>query len=182
MAALVLLALAATVLGRAVEAPGIAKEHQLKAAFLYNFTKFVDWPPQRFEKPDAPIVIAVLGRNPFDDALRELAIDRKVNGRAVKFVRAEAPAQAMSAHLVFIAAGEEPRFAAAIAALNAGGVLTVGESERFAAAGGAITFVMEDSKVRFVINLAATQVAQVRVSAQLQKLATRVEKAPATSR
>ncbi len=177
-----MLALATAVSGRAVEAPAIAKEHQLKAAFLYNFTKFVDWPPQRFAKPEAPIVIAVLGRNPFDDTVQELALDRKVNGRAVKFLRTEVPAQALGAHLVFIAAGEEPRFADAIATLHAGGVLTVGESEHFAAAGGAITFVMEDNKVRFVINLAATQTAQVRVSAQLQKLATRVEKAPVASR
>lgn len=173
-----LVALALAVICRGVEPPGIAKEHQLKAAFLYNFTKFVDWPPQRFEKPEAPIVIAVLGRNPFDDAVQELARDRKVNGRPVKFLRASVVGEAKSAHLVFIAEGEEPRFEREVAELNAAGVLTVGESARFAAAGGAITFVMENDRVRFVINLAAAQTAELRVSAQLQKLATRVERGP----
>lgn len=175
---LLLLALAGAVAGPATESAPLAQEHQLKAAFLYNFTKFVDWPPRRFARPESPLVIAVLGKNPFADAVLELARDRRVNGRPVHFRRVEAPEEAREAHLVFIAAGEEARFGPALAALHAAGVLTVGESPRFAAAGGVITFVMQEDKVRFVINLAAAQAAQLRVSAQLQKLASRVERGP----
>lgn len=179
--ALLLLALAGAGAGRAAESAGPAQEHQLKAAFLYNFTKFVDWPPRRFARPESPLIIAVLGKNPFADAVRELARDRRVNGRPVHFRRLDTPeAAAREAHLVFIPAAEEARYAPALAALHAAGVLTVGESAGFAAAGGAITFVMQEDKVRFVINLAAAQAAQLRVSAQLQKLASRIEQGPAT--
>src|SRR5262245_37705272 len=87
----------------------VSKEYQIKAAFLYNFTKFVEWPQERFAGENAPFVIGVLGRNPFGDELEKIVHDRKVNGRTIvirDFASAtEASAASRSLHVLFVAAG-----------------------------------------------------------------------------
>lgn len=155
--------------------PPISKEYQVKAAFLFNFTKFVEWPTVRFSSGDAPIVIAVLGRNPFGDELEKLVLNRLVDGRQI-VVRALASAEEAKStgaifHVLFVPAGEESRYAdlAKIAPLT--GVLTVGESDRFASFGGMVNFVVVENRVRFEINRGAAEAAGLKLSAQLQKLA-----------
>lgn len=156
--------------------PAISKEYQIKAAFLYNFSKFVQWPPERFPGETSPIVIAVLGKNPFGDELNKLVKDRLVNGRAIE-VRLIAPgADLHSVHILFIAAGEESRLAAGV--FGEPGILTVGESADFAARGGIINFTLSDEKVRFEINQGSGDKAGLKLSGQLLKLATVIRKAP----
>lgn len=154
----------------------VAKEYQVKAAFLYNFTKFVEWPPEHFRDATRPITIAVFGRNPFGGELQAAVRDRTVNGRELQIVSVADEAKAAAADMIFVSAGEEEHFAAASAAWRAAGVLTVGESPKFAASGGVITFVVEGDRVRFEINIAAADASGLKVSAQLQKLATAIRR------
>lgn len=154
----------------------ISKEYRLKAAFLYNFTKFVSWPADRFADDTSPIVIAVLGTKPFEQELTELVKDRSVDGRPIRIRAIQSAAQLDGAHVVFLHAGEETRLPASL--FDAAGVLTVGESSDFTRRGGIITFVVADEKVRFEINQGAAEQAGLKISGQLLKLATVVRKSP----
>lgn len=154
----------------------VSKEYQLKAAFLYNFTKFVEWPPARFADETSPIVVAVVGRNPFGDELENVVKGRSVNGRPIAVKIVTTPEEASSAHLLFVPAGEETRFPAS--ALQRDALVAVGESDSFAALGGAITFVQIGGKMRFEINLTAAERGHVKISAQLLKLANAVRRRP----
>lgn len=161
--------------GNSACAADVPKEYKIKAAFLYNFTKFVEWSQDRFADGGAPIVIAILGENPFGDELAASVRDRKVNGRCIVIRIIRSPEDAQQAHVVFVTDGEERRFETMLLG-KTDGVLTVGESRRFAAIGGTITFVAVEDKVRFEINMAAADAAGLKISAQLQKLAVVVRK------
>lgn len=156
----------------------VSKEYQIKAAFLYNFTKFVEWPAARFKDANTPIVIGVLGSNPFGDELENIVRDRKVNGRNITVAQLQTPADALRVHAVFIAAGQETLIDQQIDAVIRAGVLVVGESERFIALGGIMTFTTLADKVRFEINVGAAEAGGLKISAQLQKLATVVRRKP----
>lgn len=153
-----------------------SKEYRIKAAFLYNFTKFIEWPPRHFATDSQPIVIGVVGRNPFDSELEDLVRGRKVNGREIVVKVFESGAGAETADLLFIGVGAEPLLDELIEKLRTRAVLTVGESSRFTALGGTITFTVEREKVRFEIDEAAAKRGGVKLSAQLLKLAASVRR------
>lgn len=162
-----LYALQSTLMGASV-----SREYQVKAAFLYNFTKFVEWPPYCFPSDESPIVIGVLGKNPFGEELDKIVQDRKVNGRGFTVKIVQSVVDSAAVHLLFVPMGEELRLAAKkTGAIDLPGILTVGESDQFAELGGTINFVTEVDKVRFQINREATARAGVKISAQLLKLA-----------
>jgi len=154
------------------------KEYQIKAAYLYNFAKFVEWPEGRFADAQSPLVIGVLGQNPFGDELRAIARDHKINGRVITIQSVQTPGEAQRVHLLFIPASEDSRVAEVLAGLKAASVLTVGESDQFKLAGGMICFVRQADKVRFKIVAAAAEQHGLRISAQLLKLAQPLEKQP----
>jgi len=154
----------------------MSREYEREAAFLYNFTKFVEWPSRSFVDANAPIVIGVLGDSPCRPALEQLVKDRKVNGRAIAVRRVETAAQLSDTQLLFVGAGQEARFERLQAAVAAAPVITVGESHAFAAAGGAINFVPQGDKVHFEINMQPVDRVGVKISAQLLKLATTVRR------
>jgi hypothetical protein len=154
----------------------VSKEYQLKAAFVFNFTKFVDWPVGLFADETSPIVIGVLGRNPFEDKLANLVKDRLVNGRAVTVRFVTAADDLRTVHLLFVPSGEEPPGSAP--AWQNSALVTVGESGAFAALGGIITFKQDADKVRFEINLVTAERNELKISAQLLKLATAVRRKP----
>jgi hypothetical protein len=160
--------------------PGVSKEYQVKAAFLYNFAKFVDWPADRFSHDTAPIRIAVIGQNPFGDELDHALRGRKISGRDVLvdyLAAADRPAfEASSYHVIYVAAGEERSLEKFAGGTGGARALTVGESARFAAEGGIVKFSTIDDKVRFEINADAADVAGLKISAQLLKLATTVRR------
>ncbi len=162
--------------GATAGAAEVSKEYQLKAAFLYNFTKFVEWPPVRFADQTSPIIVGVLGRNPFSDELAKIVKDRTVNGRAIIVKLVATPEEMSAVHLLFVPVGEEIRLP--LADWQHAAVVAVGESEAFAALGGTITFVPAGDKVRFEVNIAAAGRGGVKISAQLQKLATVVRREP----
>lgn len=159
-------------------AEAVSKEYQIKAAFLYNFAKFVEWPPQSFTDPGSPITIGVLGQNPFGGELEQVVKDRKINGRGVLVKTLETVEQAASVQIVFLATTEDARIPKLLAAIGDRAVLTVGESEAFASQGGAIRFVLDGDKVRFKINLTPADRAHLKIGGQLQQLAKQVERSP----
>jgi hypothetical protein len=172
-----LLALLLTIItvGTARAAVHVTKEYQLKAAFLYNFVKFVGWPDRRFATQESPIVIGVLGDNPFGTELQDLVKNRKIGARPIvvrHFLTAES---ANLSHLMFVSSGEVKRYVS-IKHLLDPAVLAVGESEAFARHGGGITFNLHEDKLRFSINMAAAERGDLKVSAQLQKLASSIHR------
>ena len=158
--------------------PVVAKEYQIKAAFLFHFTKFVEWPAEKFAETNSPIVIGVLGRNPFGTALAETVKDRKVNGRAIQVRQVNSVAEVKGLHVVFISGAEPNRFEVHEAVLKESAVLGVGESETFLTRGGTIRFALEEDRVCFEVDLNSAERAQLKLSAQLLKLARAVTRKP----
>jgi len=167
LAACALLAAAAT--PAAEEAPALT-EYDVKAAYLYNFAKFVEWPP-----PDAEgarrFVIAVLGDDPFGRTLEETLAGKTVGDRSFAVRRVSTPEQAEGAQIVFVSASEWARLPHVLRVLDGAGALTVGDMRQFAERGGMIGFRMEGRKVRFDINPEPVERAGLRMSSQLLRLA-----------
>jgi hypothetical protein len=158
--------------------PAVTKEQQVRAAFLYNFTKFVEWPEEKFADTNAPIVIGVLGRNPFGSALTDTVRDRKVNGRVIQVRQIANVSEVRGLHVLFLSGGETARFDGLENALREASVLGVGESETFLQRGGTIRFVLEEDKVRFEIDMRSAERAKLKISSQLQRLARTVNRNP----
>ena len=150
-------------------------EYQLKAAFLYNFAKFVEWPKEAFAGPTTPFTIGVLGQNPFGDELNRTVQNKDLNGHpiAIKYLRTVS--EAGTCHILFICSSERRRMADILKVASAGNVLTVAETDRFLQAGGMIRFVMEENKVRFDINDEAAKSAGLRISSKLLGVARHIE-------
>jgi hypothetical protein len=149
-------------------------EYQVKAAFLYNFTKFVSWPKDNFAAADAPIVLCLVGRNPFDGGLRDMLRDRKAQGRALTLLSDEEAGDFQACNVVFIPRAEDDQLARILQNTTGRGVLTVGESQAFAKAGGMIRLLLEEKKVRFDVNTARAAAERLKISSQLLKLARNV--------
>jgi hypothetical protein len=149
-------------------------QYQVEAAFLYHFTKYVTWPPRAFSSPADPILIGVLGDDPFGDELTQtVAREKPVQGRPVRIVRGRSVADVARCHVLFISASEQTRLAQDIAALQRANsaALIVGESENFLHDGGAVRFVIEQNKVRFEINAHNAERAGLTISSRLLSLA-----------
>lgn len=146
------------------------REYQIKAAFLYNFLKFVDWPSQALPETSDAITICVFGDDPFGEAL-DFIKDKMVRGRRLAIRRLGPVTNLEACHVLFIGASEEARVPQVMQSLRGSSVLTVGEMERFAEAGGIINFVLEKNKVRFEINLNSAERAGLKLSSQLLSLA-----------
>jgi hypothetical protein len=155
-------------------------EYQLKAAFLYNFVKFVDWPARTFQDPAQAVGICVLGQSPFGDTLQQTVAGKLVAGRALEIhgLPSPAPASLHTCHILFVPGSESKRFREIAAPLKATPVLTVGEAGDFLDHGGMIAFKVERGTVRFEINLAAADCAQIKISSKLLSLAQAVRRSP----
>jgi hypothetical protein len=149
----------------------VAEEYQVKGAFLLNFTKFVDWPPQVFEGPGDPIAICILGRNPFGPGLDRAARETVVANRTVSVRQVSDGQQASQCQIVFMGASERKRWRAWLEALRGKSVLTVGESEGYLTDGGVVNFKLEGERVRIEISTAAADRAGLHISAKLLSLA-----------
>jgi hypothetical protein len=156
----------------------VSREYQIKAAYLYNFAKFVEWPAQSFTNSDAPLVIGIFGQNPFGDELMVIAKDHKINGRNIVIKQVNTVADACGVHMLFFGATEDNHILETLGSLEKKCLLTVGESEKFRASGGIINFVIEDNKVRFEINAATAEHHELKISAQLLKLAKSTHEEP----
>jgi hypothetical protein len=153
-------------------------EYQIKAAFLLNFIRFVEWPAEAFKTAADPLVVGILGKDPFDGALEQIVSNKTVNGRAVTIRRISDAAAARSCHVVFLAASETRRMSDVTSTVVSRGLLIVGESDGFAERGGMINFIVQDNHVRFQINPAAAARAGLKVSSKLLQLADVVSDKP----
>lgn len=162
--------LACTLAEAAAGGAPVAGEYQVKAAFLFNFAKFVNWPAATFESSRSPISICVVGPDPFDGALEQTIGERTVRGRPVVVRSADGPESAAACQIVFFA--ESERALSLARRLARAPVLTVGETDGFAEDGGIVNFKIEENRVRFEINPDAASRAGLRLSSQLLNLAT----------
>jgi len=146
------------------------QEYEVKAAFLFNFAKFVEWPANAFTSADEPIILGILGADPFGDSLKPLE-EKTAGGRRLvikRFVSAEALEKC---HILFVSRSSAKDFPQILPTTRNWNVLTVGEVRGFTEAGGIINFVLVDKKIRFEINVDAAQQAGLKISSQLLKVA-----------
>lgn len=141
------------------------REYEIKAAYLYNFIKYVDWPSY-----GDTITIGVLGSNPFGNALAPLN-GKIVKGRRLTIRQVDSLRDAQRCQIIFVSSSERSRLQEIFDNLKPARVLTVGEMQGFADGGGIINFVEENNKVRFEINAEAARQAGLNISSELLKLA-----------
>jgi YfiR/HmsC-like len=154
-----------------VHAQDALSEYQVKAAYLFNFLKFVEWPEESFADPLAPIVIGVVGEDPFGNALPQVVIGKTVQGRDL-VIRIYRPGEDLrGVHILFISASERKRLPIILSSLRGSSVLTVADTAGFLDAGGMIQFLNENGRVRFAINVDATGRAKLKMSSKLLSLA-----------
>jgi len=156
-------------------APPRPTEYQVKAAYLYNFGKFVRWPAAGKNNSFA---ICILGRDPFGAILDETLAGESIDGQKVTAMRLARVQDAPTCRILFISSSESGRLSEILAALGKAGVLTVSDMPQFTQRGGMIQFVLEGDRVRFEVNLAAAQRSGLKLSSELLKVATAVRTAP----
>ncbi|MGD0909925.1 MAG: YfiR family protein [Candidatus Acidiferrales bacterium] len=149
-------------------------EYQVKAAYLFNFLKFVEWPDDAFSDSLAPFVIGIAGDDPFGESLPQVIIGKTVQGRDLVIRKYHAGENMRGCHILFIDASEKKRLPQLVAGLKGSSVLIVSDMARFLNDGGMIQFLSENNRVRFAINVDATGRANLKVSSKLLSLA-RVE-------
>lgn len=157
------LALLLLLLAAPLAAQDVPFEYQVKATYLYNFVKFIDWPGQ----PTGPLVICVAGRNPFGTVLDDLLVNESINGRPVR-ARVILEPEA-GCHVVFVPSGAAG--SAYLRASRGAPILTVGEESDFIERGGMISLYRDNENIRFSINPAAAERVKLRISSRLLALA-----------
>jgi hypothetical protein len=143
------------------------RDTQIKAVFLFNFARFVEWPAGAFADDTAPVVVGVLGDDPFGSYLDEAVRNETANGRPIIVQRFRRVADVENCHILFISKSEDAPLPTILARLKGRTILTVSDADNFAERGGMIGFVTTNNKVRLKINVEATKNAALIVSAKL---------------
>ena len=155
---------------RAQEPPR-APEYRIKAAFLYNFTLYTEWPSDSFSKDDSPIVLTIAGEDPFGGELDAAVRGKTVRGRAIEVRRVAEAEDALPCHLLFLSNSQVRKLPQILQRSEKPHPLTVGETEDLTRIGGAIRLFVEGNKVRFEVNVDAVARARVKISSKLLSLA-----------
>jgi tRNA A58 N-methylase Trm61 len=142
-------------------------EHEIKAGFLFNFTKFVEWPEGTFADSSAPIILGVVGENPFGNLLTETAAGKSVNGRPVVVRQFKEGQDLRSCQVLFVVSTDKKHIAQTLGMLRGSRVLTVGEGSGFTQSGGMIAFLVEGNRVRLEIDLETAAEAHLKISAKV---------------
>jgi hypothetical protein len=142
-------------------------EYQVKAVFLFNFTQFVEWPASAFVDASSPIIIGVLGSDPFGTALEEAIQGETVNGRPLSIRRYASVEQVDGCHVLFINLPATQKLTAALESIRRRNILTVSDAKEFARAGGVIELLTINNKIRLQINLDAAKLANLTISSKL---------------
>lgn len=148
-----------------------ATEYQVKAAFLYNFAKFIEWPSDAFYSPEAPLILGVLGDDPFGATLDTTVRGKMANGHPLVVRRFSHVQDLRACHVLFISHSEKERLPQILGNLRGLAILTVSEVDRFSDHGGVITFFIEQNRVRFEINIATADRAGLKISSKLLSVA-----------
>jgi len=149
-------------------------EYQIKAAFLVNFARFVDWPAAAFADSSAPFVVGILGTDPFGPVLDRAVRDQSIGGRGIRLERLRDPVAARACHILFVGSSETDNLHAVFAALASFPVLLVADVPDFARRGGHIQFVVRSNKVRFEINSESARRDGLKIGSKLLRLAAAV--------
>jgi len=145
-------------------------EYLIKAAFLYNFTKFVEWPQEAFKDDLSPINLCILGKDPFGEALNSIR-DKRVRGRRLNIKHMNRIEEISECHILFVSASEKENLKPVLSSLKNSAILTVSEMEMFTQQGGIINFIVVENKIHFEINPNVARRCGLKISSQLLKLA-----------
>lgn len=149
---------------------GVSREYLIKAAFLYNFARYVQWPNEATD-PKTPFVIGLLQPEPFGPAIEQVRATKSLEGRPIVIARFASMAEYRPCHILFVAAAVSPtEKAAALRETRGKPVLVVGEEPGFATRGGVINFFAEDNRIRFEINVEAAKQQRLQISSKLMTL------------
>jgi len=162
-----------------------SSEYLIKAGFIFNFAKFVDWPPGTFAQPDSPIVIGILGTDPFGAIIDQIVQDKKIGGRGfvVKRLKWGTDLKDLKeCKILFVGASERVHIDELVQIVRGLPILTVGETPGFAEHGGVIRLVLEDNRVRFEVNVDAARQAGLTISSRLLTLARIIQQAAVDTR
>jgi hypothetical protein len=151
-----------------------SSEYLIKAGFIYNFAKLVEWPTTAFAQPDSPIVIGILGDDPFGATLDRIVADKKINGRgfAVKRLKWSKDLKDLKdCNILFVSSSEKEHIDSVVDSVKWLPILTIGDAPGFARRGGIINFTLEENRVRFEVNVEAAKNAVLTISSRLLALA-----------
>ncbi|HTC65986.1 MAG TPA: YfiR family protein [Candidatus Acidoferrum sp.] len=154
-----------------------SSEYLVKAGFIYNFAKFVEWPSTAFAEPDSPIVIGVLGTDPFGDIINHVVEGKKIGARGFVVRRFKWSKELKDSkdftncRILFVSSSEKMHFEEVVEAVKGLPILTVGEAPGFAERGGMIRLMLEDNRVRFEVNVEAAHEGNLNISSRLLTLA-----------
>jgi hypothetical protein len=149
-------------------------EDEVKAAYLYNFTRFVSWPGSAFTGTTDPLTLCVAGEPAVVKAVEEIVSGEHVDGRPLRVV-SQVPDQPLRCHVLFVGRGASERAARLVSAAGTAPILTVGDSEQFLKQGGMIAFVVESRRVRFDISRQPAERVGLRLSSKLLRVARNVD-------
>lgn len=155
----------------------LSREYAIKAAFLYNFAKFVEWPLQAFEDSTTPIILCILGKDPFGVLLEPIK-DKTVKGKKIIIKYSPTIDDMEKCHVLFVGKSEDKQLVRILDRLRDWNVLTVSDIGDFAQRGGIIGLTKKEDKIYFEINLDASKMAGLRISSRLFKLARIVNMKP----
>lgn len=164
-------ALALVLLLFAADGAAAPDEYRIKAVFLFNFSRFVEWPDSAFPAPDAPFVIGVFGRDPFGAELDEVASGETVNGRPLLIKRIRGVEEARDCQILFIPAAEQAQLNTLLAALDRRSTLTVSDLDGAASRGAMIRLVTERNRIRLRVNVDSARAAGLTISSKLLRSA-----------
>jgi uncharacterized protein DUF4154 len=149
-------------------------EYQVKAVYIYNFSRFVEWPAKPTQTVDG-FIICVLGRDPFGDSLKSALANVTIAGKKIEIKLISSPQEAENCRVLFISDSEEKRLKHILEDLDGASILTVSDMPEFTERGGMMQFVWEGDRVRFEVNLATAERAGLSLSSELLKVAVNVK-------
>lgn len=150
-------------------------EYQVKAAFIYNFTQFIDWPPNSFTSTNDPIIITIIGDNPFDDFLNIIVADEQVKGRPIQVRYINSIEELGQSHILYVGEYSKSKMKELNELCKSRNILSIGEEESFIKAGGIIRFITVNNRVNFQINASEAKEAGFKISSKVLRLAEIVE-------
>jgi hypothetical protein len=169
IAGLALMALVAT--GNSSAAPAQPTEYALKSVFLYNFCRFMEWPNSAFSSPNDPLVIGVVGDDPFGSLLNEAVEGETYHGHPIRIEHYHSPRDIKHCQVLFVSHSETSRTKEILAAVAGKSIVTVGETDGFLDMGGMIALTADHNRVRLRVNPANLRAANIDVSSKLLRVA-----------
>jgi hypothetical protein len=146
-------------------------EYALKSVFLYNFCHFIEWPASAFSSPNDPLIIGIVGDDPFGSLLKEAVEGETYHGRPIQIEHYRGPKDIKHCHLLFVGRSEAGRVDAILGAVASKSAVTVGETEQFLERGGMIALTAERNRVRLSVNTSALRAGNLDVSSKLLRVA-----------